>query len=47
MSKTCTWLYETFNNTLRPDFDKAEETVCKLSKTLRDHREEVFGTVQK
>ncbi|XP_037709151.1 uncharacterized protein LOC119546732 isoform X1 [Drosophila subpulchrella] len=47
MSKTCTWLYETFNNTLRPDFDKAEDTVCKLSKTLRDHREEVFGTVQK
>ncbi|XP_016954709.1 uncharacterized protein LOC108027676 [Drosophila biarmipes] len=47
MSKTCTWLYETFNHTLRADFDKAEETVCRLSKTLRDHREEVFGTVRK
>uniref|UniRef100_A0A6P4EHV9 Uncharacterized protein LOC108043533 isoform X1 n=1 Tax=Drosophila rhopaloa TaxID=1041015 RepID=A0A6P4EHV9_DRORH len=47
MSKTCTWLYETFNNTLRPDFDKAEETVSRLAKTLRDHREEVFSAVRK
>ncbi|EDW54292.1 uncharacterized protein LOC6613400 [Drosophila sechellia] len=47
MSKTCTWLYETFNSTLRPDYDKAEETVCGLAKTLRDHREEVFSTVRK
>ncbi|EDW88424.1 uncharacterized protein LOC6527624 isoform X2 [Drosophila yakuba] len=47
MSKTCTWLYETFNSTLRPDYDKAEETVCRLAKTLRDHREEVFSTVRK
>ncbi|XP_039502352.1 uncharacterized protein LOC120458681 [Drosophila santomea] len=47
MSKTCTWLYETFNSTLRPDYDKAEETVSRLAKTLRDHREEVFGTVRK
>ncbi|XP_017043662.1 uncharacterized protein LOC108089779 [Drosophila ficusphila] len=47
MSKTCTWLYETFNSTLRLDFDKAEENVCRLSKTLRDHREEVFSTVRK
>ncbi|KAH8248754.1 hypothetical protein KR032_002952 [Drosophila birchii] len=47
MSKTCTWLYETFNNTLRSDFDKAEATVSGLAKTLRDHREEVFATVRK
>ncbi|KAH8333162.1 hypothetical protein KR074_009387 [Drosophila pseudoananassae] len=47
ISKACTWLYDTFNNTLRSDFEKAEETVCGLAKTLRDHREEVFSTVQK
>ncbi|KAH8341633.1 hypothetical protein KR059_012543 [Drosophila kikkawai] len=47
MSKTCTWLYETFNNTLRSDFDKAEATVSGLAKTLRDHREEIFATVRK
>ncbi|BFF96160.1 uncharacterized protein DMAD_13413 [Drosophila madeirensis] len=47
MSKTSTWLYETFNNTLRIDFDKAERTVSRLSKTLRDHRGEVFITVRK
>ncbi|XP_037958695.1 uncharacterized protein LOC119688115 [Teleopsis dalmanni] len=42
MSKGSTWLYETFNKTLRKDFDKAEETVRNLSKTLREHREEMF-----
>ncbi|KAH8262683.1 hypothetical protein KR026_007147 [Drosophila bipectinata] len=47
ISKACTWLYDTFNNTLRSDFEKAEETVCGLAKTLRDHRAEVFSTVQK
>ncbi|KAH8297978.1 hypothetical protein KR018_003455 [Drosophila ironensis] len=47
ISKACTWLYDTFNNTLRSDFEKAEETVRGLAKTLRDHREEVFSTVQK
>ncbi|KAI8043372.1 uncharacterized protein LOC128262981 [Drosophila gunungcola] len=47
ISKSCTWLYETFNSTLRPDFDKAEQAVSRLAKTLRDHREEVFGTVRK
>ncbi|XP_022226720.2 uncharacterized protein LOC111076957 [Drosophila obscura] len=47
MSKTCTWLYETFNNTLRIDFDKAECAVSRLSKTLRDHRGELFITVRK
>ncbi|XP_017154616.1 uncharacterized protein LOC108163694 [Drosophila miranda] len=47
MSKTCTWLYETFNNTLRIDFDKSERTVSRLSKTLRDHRAEVFSTARK
>ncbi|EDW77600.2 uncharacterized protein Dwil_GK24472 [Drosophila willistoni] len=47
MSKTCTWLYETFNKTLRQDFDKAEVTVSRLAKTLRQHREEIFGAVDK
>ncbi|KAH8327826.1 hypothetical protein KR067_000825 [Drosophila pandora] len=47
ISKACTWLYDTFNSTLRNDFEKAEETVCGLAKTLRDHRDEVFSTVQK
>ncbi|EDV33267.1 uncharacterized protein Dana_GF23580 [Drosophila ananassae] len=47
ISKACTWLYDTFNSTLRSDFEKAEETVFGLAKTLRDHREEVFSTVQK
>ncbi|XP_068141629.1 uncharacterized protein synr [Drosophila tropicalis] len=47
MSKTCTWLYDTFNKTLRQDFDKAEVTVSRLAKTLRQHREEIFGAVDK
>lgn len=47
MSKTCTWLYDTFNKTLRKDFDKAEDTVRRLAKTLREHREEVFSAARK
>ncbi|XP_029409275.2 uncharacterized protein LOC105233301 isoform X1 [Bactrocera dorsalis] len=46
-SKASTWLYEMFNKTLRHDFDKAEETVRHLAKTLRDHREEVFTAARK
>lgn len=42
ISKASTWLYETFNKTLRQDFDRAEGTVHNLAKTLRDHREEIF-----
>ncbi|KAH8412993.1 hypothetical protein KR009_007335 [Drosophila setifemur] len=47
ISKTCTWHNETFNHTLRTDFEKADDTVRGLAKTLRDHREEVFSAVQK
>lgn len=42
ISKALSWLHETFNKTLRHDFDRAEETVSALAKTLRDHREEIF-----
>ncbi|XP_034097894.1 uncharacterized protein LOC117563607 isoform X1 [Drosophila albomicans] len=47
MSKTCTWLYETFNKTLRRDFDKAEQAVRRLAQTLREHREEIFNAARK
>lgn len=47
ISKTCTWLYDTFNKTLRGDFDKAEETVRRLARTLREHREEIFSAARK
>ncbi|EDV98938.1 GH13328 [Drosophila grimshawi] len=47
ISKTCTWHHDTFHKTLRSDFDKAEETVRGLARTLRDHREEVFGAARK
>jgi len=47
MSKTCTWLYDTFNKTLRRDFDKAEEVVRRLAQTLREHREEIFNGARK
>ncbi|XP_017858514.1 PREDICTED: uncharacterized protein LOC108610747 [Drosophila arizonae] len=47
ISKTCTWLYDTFNKTLRSDFDKAEETVRRLARTLRQHREETFSAAGK
>ncbi|KAH8402930.1 hypothetical protein KR222_000470, partial [Zaprionus bogoriensis] len=47
ISKTCTWLYDTFNKSLRKDFDKAEETVRRLAKTLREHREEIFSAARK
>nr|XP_014089593.2 uncharacterized protein LOC106617117 [Bactrocera oleae] len=46
-SKASMWLYEMFNKTLRHDFDKAEETVRQLAKTLRDHREEIFTAARK
>lgn len=38
ISKASAWLYETFNKTLRHDFDRAEETVRNLAKTLRDRK---------
>ncbi|XP_064541952.1 uncharacterized protein synr [Drosophila montana] len=47
ISKTCTWLYDTFNKTLRGDLDKAEETVRRLARTLREHREEIFSAARK
>ncbi|XP_013103027.1 uncharacterized protein LOC106084098 [Stomoxys calcitrans] len=47
VSKASTWLYETFNKTLRPDFERAEERVKDLAKTLRDHREEIFTFARK
>lgn len=47
MSKASTWLYETFNKTLRQDYDRAEERVKNLAKTLRDHREEIFTMARK
>ncbi|KAM7352420.1 BH3-only protein sayonara isoform 2-T2 [Cochliomyia hominivorax] len=46
-SKASAWLYETFNKTLRQDFDRAEETVRNLAKTLRDHREEIFTAARR
>ncbi|XP_054744673.1 uncharacterized protein LOC129249074 [Anastrepha obliqua] len=47
ISKASMWLYEMFNKTLRQDFNKAEETVRNLAKTLRDHREEIFTAARK
>ncbi|XP_030383123.1 uncharacterized protein LOC115630629 [Scaptodrosophila lebanonensis] len=47
ISKTSTWLYDTFNKTLRKDFEKAEDTVKRLAKTLREHRDEIFSAVRK
>lgn len=47
VSKASAWLYDTFSKTLRNDFDKAEETVRNLAKTLRDHREEIFTAARR
>ncbi|KAI8125009.1 hypothetical protein CVS40_4792 [Lucilia cuprina] len=47
ISKASAWLYETFNKTLRHDFDRAEETVSNLAKNLRDHREEIFTAARR
>lgn len=47
MAKASAWLYETFNKTLRQDFDRSEETVKNLAKTLRDHREEIFSAARR
>ncbi|XP_037811207.1 uncharacterized protein LOC119603290 [Lucilia sericata] len=47
ISKASAWLYETFNKTLRHDFDRAEETVRNLAKNLRDHREEIFTAARR
>ncbi|XP_075152129.1 BH3-only protein sayonara [Haematobia irritans] len=47
VSKASAWIYETFNKTLRPDYDRAEERVKDLAKTLRDHREEIFTFARK
>lgn len=42
INKASEWIYETFNKTLKVDFDKAEATVQTLSETLREHRVELF-----
>ncbi|XP_055837392.1 uncharacterized protein LOC129905828 [Episyrphus balteatus] len=42
MQNASSWLYETYNSTLRKDFDKAESTVKTLSGKLRSHRHELF-----
>ncbi|XP_061386044.1 uncharacterized protein LOC133320967 [Musca vetustissima] len=47
ISKASAWLYETFNKTLRQDFERAEERVKTLAKNLRDHREEIFTMARK
>lgn len=47
VSKATHWLYETFDKTLRIDFDRANDTVDLLARALRVFREQHFQLVDK
>ncbi|XP_055920608.1 uncharacterized protein LOC129952175 [Eupeodes corollae] len=42
MQNASKWLYDTYDSTLRKDFEKAEKTVKSLAGKLRSHRHELF-----
>lgn len=40
--KAASWFYDVFRETLRQDFDRANDNVFNLSETLREHRKTLF-----
>lgn len=44
--KAVSWFYDTFRETLRQDFDRANDNVFNFSETLREHRKTLFQTIR-